>query len=58
MLLILRNTKDIRAIKEFLKNRATYSAAYKAFDAKKFNSVLKVNEDALVIQRRLRNEWN
>jgi hypothetical protein len=30
----------------------------KSFDAKKFAGVLKVNEDALVIQKRLRDEWN
>ena len=58
MLLILKNTKDIGTIKEFLKNRAAYGAVHKAFDAKKFIGVLKVSKDALVIQKRLRNEWN
>jgi hypothetical protein len=30
----------------------------KSFDARNFNGTLKVNEDAMVIQKRLRDEWN
>lgn len=31
---------------------------HKPFDAKKFIGILKVDEDGLVIQKRLRDEWN
>lgn len=30
----------------------------KGFDAHKFCGVLKLNEDALIIQKRLRSEWD
>lgn len=29
----------------------------KGFDAKKYSGILKLDEDSLVIQRRMRNEW-
>ena len=54
MVLVLKNSKDIKKVKELLAIRQTK----KSFDAKKFCGVLKVNEDALVIQQRLRDEWN
>jgi hypothetical protein len=54
MVLILKNTKDIKKVKELLADRQSK----KKFDAKKFCGVLKVNEDALTIQRKLRDEWN
>jgi len=54
MVLVLKNSKDIKKAKELLADRQEK----KKFDAKKFCGVLKVNEDALVIQKRLRDEWN
>jgi hypothetical protein len=54
MVLILKNAKDIKKIKESLADRT----GKKNFDAKKFCGALKVDEDALVIQKRLRDEWN
>jgi hypothetical protein len=54
MVLVLENSKDIKKAKELLESRQQK----KKFDAKKFCGVLKTDEDALVIQRRLRDEWN
>jgi hypothetical protein len=54
MVLILENSKDIKKVKELLADRQNK----KKFDAKKFCGVLKVDEDALDIQKRLRDEWN
>ena len=54
MVVILKNTKDISKVKELLAE----IHPKKKFDAKKFCGALKVNEDALAIQRQLRDEWN
>jgi len=54
MVLILKSNKDIKKLKEQLAERQNK----KKFDAKKFCGVLKVNEDPLTIQQRLRDEWN
>ena len=54
MVLDLKSSKDIKAVKKELANLQNA----KKFDAKKFCGVLKVEEDALVIQRRLRDEWS
>jgi len=54
MILVLKNTDDIAKIKRFLAQRQVK----KGFDAKKFVGKIPVDEDALVIQYRLRNEWN
>ena len=39
-------------------NYLTRGEKRKGFDAKKFNGKLKVNEEALIIQKHLRDEWN
>jgi len=54
MVLILKGNKDIKKLKELLADRQ----AKKGFDAKHFCGILKVEQDALVIQQRLRDEWN
>ena len=54
MVLVLKNSKDIKNVQEKLAARQSK----KNFDAKKFCGALKVDEDALVIQKRLRDEWN
>ena len=54
MVLILKGMADIKKIKNFLSDRRSK----KPFDAKRVVGKLKVNEDALIIQRRLRDEWN
>jgi hypothetical protein len=54
MVLVLKSSKDIKKVKEMLADRPSK----KNFDAKKFCGALKVDEDALVIQKRLRDEWN
>jgi hypothetical protein len=54
MVLILKSSKDIKKVKDLLAE----NQSKKKFDAKKFCGVLKVNEDALTIQQRLRDEWD
>ena len=54
MVLVLKNSKDVKKVKEALSSRQTQ----KEFDAKKFCGVLKTDEDGLVIQKKLRDEWN
>jgi hypothetical protein len=54
MVLILKGNKDIKKLKELLAVRQLK----KGFDAKKFCGILKAEEDALAIQKRLRDEWN
>ncbi len=54
MVLVLKDSKDIKKVKDLLANRQVK----KKFDAMKFCGVLKVNEDALAIQKRLRDEWD
>ncbi|MES2112615.1 MAG: hypothetical protein V4577_27930 [Bacteroidota bacterium] len=54
MVLVLKDSNDIKKAKEALAERQTK----KKFDAKKFCGVLKIHEDALVIQKRLRDEWD
>jgi hypothetical protein len=54
MVLVLKNIEDVEKVQKVLADRKNK----KSFDAKKFCGTLKVNEDALVIQKRLRDEWN
>ena len=54
MLFIIRNIKDVR----MLKRRFGLKQTNKKFDAGKFCGVLKVDEDALTIQHKLRLEWS
>jgi hypothetical protein len=54
MVLVLKNNKDVKKVKELLAERP----AKKGFDARKFSGALKADEDALLIQKRLRDEWN
>lgn len=56
--LVLERLKKIKENPDRVSNWDEVSKTLKPFDAKKFNGVLKVNEDALVIQKRLRDEWN
>ncbi len=56
MVLVLKEgatTKEIKEIEEKLYNEKTT----KGFNAKKYNGVLSLKEDALSIQKKLRNEW-
>lgn len=56
MVLVLKKgatKKDIEAIeKKLYKEKST-----PGFDAKKYNGILKTNEDPLTIQLKLRDEW-
>ena len=53
MVLVLKDSKDIRKVKELLAGLPSK----KKFDAKKFYGALKLNEDAVTLQRRWRDEW-
>jgi uncharacterized protein (UPF0335 family) len=56
MVLVLKKDatkKDIAAIEEKLYGNKQASG----FDAKKYNGILKLEEDPLTIQLKLRNEW-
>ena len=56
MVLVLKKgagKKEIEAI-----DKKLYKGKVKAgFDAKKYNGVLKLREDPMAIQKKLRNEW-
>jgi hypothetical protein len=54
MILVLKSRKDIKKIKEFLSARPTK----KLFDAEKFCGKLKVDDNGLEIQHKLRDEWS
>ncbi len=54
MVLVLKSITDIKKLKKALADRHPKTK----FDAKKFCGAWKVEEDALVIQQRLRDEWN
>jgi len=54
MVVVLKDSNDIKKVRELLADRKRI----KKFDAKNFCGALKVDEDALNIQHRLRNEWN
>lgn len=56
MVLILKkgaSKKDIEAIEKKLYKEKVGSG----FNAKKYNGIIKLKEDPLAIQKRLRNEW-
>lgn len=56
MVLILKkgaSKKDIEAIEKKLYKEKTSTG----FNAKKYNGILKLKEDPLTIQNKLRNEW-
>ena len=54
MVLVLKDNNDIKKAKEVLAERQVK----KKFDAKKFCGVLKIDGDPLMIQKRLRDEWD
>ena len=47
------STKEIEAVKK----KIFKGTSKGVFDAKKYNGILKINEDALDIQKKLRDEW-
>lgn len=56
MVLILKkgaSKKDIEAIEKKLYKEKVGAG----FNAKKYNGIIKLKEDPLAIQKRLRNEW-
>lgn len=54
MVVEVKDKQDIEKVKELLAKRQHA----KKFNAKRFCGAIKFNEDALVIQQRLRDEWN
>lgn len=55
MVTVIKSGADKHLIEKRLK--ALYSSPKKGFDAHKFCGILKLEEDPLVIQKRLRDEW-
>lgn len=53
MIIVINKNTSKKEIKEKLKKLKST----KVFDAKKFAGKIKWGEDALVFQKRLRNEW-
>jgi uncharacterized protein (UPF0335 family) len=56
MVLVLKKGASKEEIAE-LERKLYQKTASSGFDAKKYNGVLNLNEDAMDIQKRLRNEW-
>ncbi|MFC5282205.1 hypothetical protein [Pedobacter alpinus] len=53
MVTIIKSNSKVKDIEKSI-NKTEPS---KKLDAKKFSGILKIDEDALQIQKRLRNEW-
>lgn len=56
MVTVIKRGSNKEEIAKGMKKLAKKSPK-KGFDAQKFCGILKINEDALVIQKRLRDEW-
>jgi len=56
MILILKKGASKKDIQEIEKNIYKEKASG-GFDAKKYNSIMKLTEDPLTIQKNLRDEW-
>ncbi|GAA4337459.1 hypothetical protein GCM10023149_46900 [Mucilaginibacter gynuensis] len=54
LLFILKSQKDIDILKETLAKRPSK----KGFDAKRFSGIFSLEQEPLVIQHKLRSEWN
>lgn len=55
MVIVIKKSDSKREIKRKLKND-NQSGKKKLFDAKKFNGVIKLKENPVLIQKKLRNE--
>ncbi len=53
MVVEINNTGDIESVKKLLARKQLK----KTFNARRFCGAVKFDEDALVIQKRLRDEW-
>ena len=53
MVLIIDKKTSKKELEKFLKS----GSRKKIFDAKKYFGAIRFEEDALIIQKRLRNEW-
>jgi hypothetical protein len=56
MVLVLKRGATPGEIAE-LEKKLYHGKPTAGFDAKKFNGVLKLQEDPMVIQKKLRNDW-
>ena len=56
MVLVLKRGATKKEI-EALEKKLYKAKASTGFNAKKYNGILKLKEDPLTIQKRLRNEW-
>ena len=59
MVVTIKSTSSSEEIQQALKklNKNSAKASKKHFDAFKYCGVIKLKEDPLAIQKRLRNEW-
>lgn len=57
MIVIFNKNSDLIEIKKLFADKKP-GIINKPFDAKRFCGVLKFEEDGLLIQKRLRNEWD
>jgi glutaredoxin-related protein len=53
MVMIVNKKTSKKSLEKFLKSRK----AKKAFNPKKYLGAIRFDEDALAIQKRMRNEW-
>ncbi len=56
MVLILKDGATKKEIEE-IEKKLYKKTGKSGFNAKKYNGIIKLNEDPLEIQKRLRNEW-
>ena len=56
MVTILKKKDSIEKLKKILEN--VLSKKRKGVDASKFSGILKIDEDAVEVQKKMRDEWN
>ena len=57
MVVTIKKGATVDEIKEIEKKIFTSNKVKSGFDAKKYNVTVKFEEDAMTIQKKLRNEW-
>ena len=57
MVVTIKKGATLEDINEIEKRVFTTIKVKKGFDAKKYNGTVKFEEDAMTIQKKLRNEW-
>ena len=57
MVVTIKKGATLEEMKEIEKKIFSTEKVKKGFDAKKYNVTVKFEEDAMTIQKKLRNEW-